>query len=209
MSVVFVKGHEALAGELLGLVQGDELEVPGRQGLVCEGALDGIQVVSSDGHECSLTGQVLVKLVLQPNEGLVSILGELNVAQDGARHVGPDSCGFGRDGDGLEDAVLGLYDSEVGRRGAAHEDVEVEGNALEAEHVISVGGDLNLELRRLLDTVDDGTLLVLGVFVKLDAEFEAEILELWLGESVEVRRLLAGGSVWRLVMVVDSIIYHI
>lgn len=194
MAVVFVKGHEGLASELLGLVQGDELEVPGRQCLVCEGTLDGVQVVGSDGHERSLASQVLVELVLQRNEGLVSILGELDVAEDGARHVGPDLCGIGRDGNGLEDAVLGLYDSEVGGRGAAHEDVEVEGNALEAEHVISVGGDLDLELGRLLDAVDDGTLLVFGVFVKLDAEFEAEVLELWLGESAAVARPLVGAA---------------
>jgi hypothetical protein len=93
----------------------------------------------------------------------------------------------------MEQSVLWLYNSEVGRRGAPHEDVEVEGNALEAEHVISVGGDLNLELRRLLYAIDDGAFLVFSVFVELDAEFEAEVFEFLLGESVVVVKLLGIG----------------
>lgn len=46
------------------------------------------------------------------------------------------------------------------RRNVLEEDVQVHGNALEAEHVIAVGGDLDLELRRFLHSIDDRALRV-------------------------------------------------
>lgn len=49
------------------------------------------------------------------------------------------------------------------------------GNALEAEHVVSVGADLDFELGRL---VFRPRRVVFGVIVNLYAEIEAEILEL-------------------------------
>ena len=124
----------------------------------------------------------MVQLVLQGNEGVVAVLGELDVAKDGTGDVRADLGGVRQDLDDLLLLVLGLDYPEVGRGDAAAEDVEVEGDALEAEHVISVGGDFDLELRGFLDSIDDGPLIVFGVLVKLDPIVEAEVLELGLGE---------------------------
>lgn len=129
--------------------------------------------MGSDGDEGSVSGQVLVQLVLQGDEGVVAFGGELDVAQDGAGNVGSDLERVGGDGDGLGLGILGLDDLEVGGLYATAEDVEVEGDALEAEHVISVGGDFDLELGRLLLAIDDGSVLALSVLVELDAELEA------------------------------------
>ena len=49
------------------------------------------------------------------------------------------------------------------RRNVLEEDVQVHGNALEAEHVIAVGGDLDLELRCFLHSIDDRALGVGGL----------------------------------------------
>lgn len=80
--------------------------------------------------------------------------------------------------------ILGLNDAEVGGLHAAKEDVQVEGNALEAEHVIAVGTDFDLELGRLLLAVDNGPFLLFSVFVELDTVVEAQVLEFGLGEAV-------------------------
>lgn len=179
--VGFVEGHEFLAGHFLGLVERDELDVLGREGFVCEGALDGVEIVSSDGDERSVTSQVLVKLVLEGDEGFIAVLGELDVAEDSAGNQRSYLEGLGRDLDDLLLAVLGFNNAEVGRGSAAEEDVEVQSNAFEAEHVVAVGGNLNLELGRLLDAIDNGALVLLGVFVELDAIVEAEVFKLLLG----------------------------
>ena len=80
--------------------------------------------------------------------------------------------------------ILGFDDSKVGRLRAAKEDVEVQRNAFEAQQVVAVGADLDLKLRGLLLAVDNRTLLLLGVFVKLDTIVEAEVLKLLLGEPL-------------------------
>lgn len=178
MLVVFVIGHEFLGIHLLGLVQRLELDILGREGLVREGPLYRIQIMRANRHQRTVPRQVGVQLVLQADEGLVPILGELDAAQDGAGDEGPDLRRLGLDGDDVRLPVLGLDDGVLGGRDAAVEDVEVEGYALEAEHVVAVGGDLDLELGRLLDTIDDGAVVVFRVFVELDAIFEAEVLEL-------------------------------
>ena len=196
--VVFVEGHEFLAGHFLGLVERDKLDVLGREGFVCERTLDGVEIVSSDGDERSVTSQVLVKLVLKGDEGVIAVLGELDVAEDGAGNKRPDLEGLGGDLDDLLLAVLGFDNAEIGRGGTAEEDVEVQSNTFEAEHVVAVGGNLNLELGRLLDAIDDGALVLLGVFVEFDTIIEAEVFKLLLGVS-------AGWKVscgrWRWVMV--------
>lgn len=81
-------------------------------------------------------------------------------------------------GDGLELAAGRGNESKVGGGPLAVEDVEHQGDTLEAEHVVSVGGDLNLELRRLLDAIDDGSLIIFGILVQLNTKLEAEVLEL-------------------------------
>lgn len=43
----------------------DELDVRGRQGVVAEGALDGVEVVRTDGDECATPADILMQLVLR------------------------------------------------------------------------------------------------------------------------------------------------
>lgn len=206
----FVEGHEFFSVHFLGLIQGNKLNVPGRQSLVGEGALDGVQIVCSHGHQGSVSSQVLVQLVLQSNEGFIAVGSELDIAQDGTRDVRADLCGVGQNLDYLSIGVLGFDDAEVGRLYATKEDVEVEGDALEAEHVIAVGSDFDFQLRGFLLAINNGTLLVLGIFVELDAIVEAEVFELFLGKPVCessngqsmwacVRRQVGNWKIWRIV----------
>lgn len=89
-----VEGHQFFSIHLLGLVQGSEFNVLGREGLVGERTLDSVEVVSTNGNQSSLTGQVLVKFILEGNEGLITGLVELDSAQDSGRDVGSDFCGL-------------------------------------------------------------------------------------------------------------------
>lgn len=50
--------------------------------------------MSTNGNKCTLSSKVLMKLVLQGDEGLVASLVELHVAQDSARHEGSDFHGL-------------------------------------------------------------------------------------------------------------------
>jgi len=73
--------------------------------------------------------------------------------------------GLGLDGYFQKLAVCGSLELVLGHFLSAEENIEVHGNSLEAEHVVSVGRDLNFELSRLLDTS--------SVIVQFNAEFEA------------------------------------
>lgn len=74
-----VESHQFLAVHLLGLFQWDELDVLGRQSLVRERALNVVQIMSTNGNQSPLARQVLVKLVLEGDEGLVAGLVELDI----------------------------------------------------------------------------------------------------------------------------------
>lgn len=93
-SAYLIEGHQFLSVHLLGLVQGSEFNVLGRKGLVGERSLDSVEVVSTNGNQSSLTGQILVKFILERNEGLITGLVELDSAQDSGRDVGSDLCGL-------------------------------------------------------------------------------------------------------------------
>lgn len=89
-STCLVESHQLLSIHLLGLVQRSELDILGWQGLVGERTLDGVKIVSPDGNERSLAGQVLVKFVLKRNEGLIAGLVEFDTAQNSTGNVGSD-----------------------------------------------------------------------------------------------------------------------
>ena len=92
VSTNLVKLHKLLRVHLLCLVERDELNLLRLESLVCEGALDRchllvvarkpmlvpptIEIVCSDGDQCTLASQVLVQLVLERNEGVVARLCE-------------------------------------------------------------------------------------------------------------------------------------
>ena len=183
VSVMFVELHQLLGIHLLGLVQGDELDVLRGESLIGERSLDSIQVMGTDRYQSPVSCQVRVELILQRNEGLIAVLCELDVSQDGTSNQRSDLGGLFLDNDLVLLRIFGLDHPEVGGLLSLLEDVQVHGNAFEAEHVISVGRDLDLELGRLLYAVDNGTLVILGVFVKFNAKLKAEILELFGRES--------------------------
>ena len=85
-----VEGHQLLSVHFLGLVQRNKFDVFRRQGLVGERSLYRIQVVSTDRNERSLPCKVLVKFVLQGDEGFIASLIELDVPQDSTRDQGSD-----------------------------------------------------------------------------------------------------------------------
>lgn len=69
------------------MVQGHKFDVFRWQSLVSERALDSIQIMSTDRHERSLPGEVLVEFVLQSNERFIASFVELDIAQDGLNIV--------------------------------------------------------------------------------------------------------------------------
>jgi len=73
--------------------------------------------------------------------------------------------GLRLDGHLQELAVCGSLELVLGNFLSAEENIEVHGDSLEAEHVVSVGRDLDFELGRLLSTS--------SVIVEFNAEFEA------------------------------------
>lgn len=108
-------------------------------------------------------------------------MGESDVPQDGSRAIRSYSKCALLNRDRLQLSAWRCNQFIVWIWCLATEDVEHESYALEAEHVISVGGDLNLELRGFLFAIDDGTFAVRGVFVELNTEFETELLEFFGG----------------------------
>lgn len=79
-----VELHHFRACHLLRLVQGSELDLVRRKSLVGEGTLDCVEIMGTNSDQSTLSGQVLVQLVLQGDEGLVAGLCELDVSEDGA-----------------------------------------------------------------------------------------------------------------------------
>ena len=69
--VARVKLHQLGRAVLFGLIQRYELDISWFLCHVPERSLDGVEVVSPNGGESSLAGQVLVQLVLQVDEGVV------------------------------------------------------------------------------------------------------------------------------------------
>lgn len=89
-----VEGHQLLAVHLLGLLQRDKLDVLGRQSLIREGTFNGVQVMGANGYKGPLTRQVLVKLILEGDEGVVAGRVELDIAQNSTRDVWSDLGGL-------------------------------------------------------------------------------------------------------------------
>ena len=135
-----------------------------------------------------------MQLVLKPNERVVchcvsllsqasrhvagrvrtSLLIELDVAQDGGGGVWPHAGCRLLDRKGLHLVFRYVDNAIVGCLGPALEDIERNGETLEAEQVIAIRGDLDLQLRRLILGPRG---IVFGVVVELDSEVEAELLE--------------------------------
>lgn len=210
--VLVVKLHELGTGHFLGLVQGHKLNVLGFPRLVGDGELDILEIVGANSDKRAVSANVCVQLILERNEGIVATLIKLDAAQNGTGNVLTHLRGLGLHGDG--DELLRLGELVLGELFAAKEDVEGARDTLKAEHVVSVGGNLDLELGALTGleiggrslkkkkNVSARRLQVDGdtyIFVKLDTELEAELVKL-LGGVGAARGKLAGGRIggmWR------------
>jgi hypothetical protein len=89
----------------------------------------------------------------------------------------------------LQLSTFGHNQSVIRERGFLSEDVEHERNTFEAKHIISVGRNFNLKLRRFLLPIDNGSFLICGVFIELNTEFKTELLELFGSVSVRISGL--------------------
>ena len=97
---------------------------------------------------------------------------ELDIAENGPSNVWADLQGVFRDRDCLHLPSFWLDQSVIREWGLSSEDVEHKSYALEAEHVISVRRYFDFELRGFLFPIDNGSLLVCGIFVELYPKFE-------------------------------------
>ena len=186
--------HELRGVELAGLLQGRELDILGRVRFVREGSLYRAEVVRADGDERAPAADVLVQLILEIDERVVASLVELDAAEHGAHDEGPDEQGL-RLLDHLlpRRAVRWLQHPEHGRRFHPAEHVQGAGDALHAEKIVAVGGDVDLVDLLVLRVVAIRAgraalaqelvldLLLGGDLVELDAELEAQLVELLLG----------------------------
>lgn len=89
--VVLVEGHQLLGVHALLLVQGSELNLLRGQSLVGEGALDGVEIVGSNGDQSTLPANVHVELILQVDKVLVVQLGELDIPENSGDSEGTNS----------------------------------------------------------------------------------------------------------------------
>jgi len=143
MLVRLVECHHFFAVHLLRLVQGREVDILWWQSLIRERSLDCVEIMGADPaqsqsedciyafpgssnysrHEGSLSCQVLVKLILQADEGLICCLGKLEVPEDRAGDVRSD---FGRllcHGDALHLALWDIQELVLWCRMLSAEDV--------------------------------------------------------------------------------------
>lgn len=81
--------HKLFSIHFLCFIQGSEFHVLGRKCFICKGTLDSVIVMSTNGHQRSLSGEVLVQFVLEGNERVVARLVELDTAENGACNIWP------------------------------------------------------------------------------------------------------------------------
>ena len=135
-----------------------------------------------DGHQGALPRQVRVQLVLQRDERFIPRLRELDVPQHRRGEVRADLLRLLPHVRRLQLPTLRLGQPKFRHGVSAQEDVQVQCDALETQHVVPVGGDLDFELRRFFHAIAvDGSFGFGGVFVELEAVVEAQGVEFVLG----------------------------
>mmetsp|Transcript_6650 Transcript_6650/g.13855 ORF Transcript_6650/g.13855 Transcript_6650/m.13855 type:complete len:201 (+) Transcript_6650:942-1544(+) len=146
------------------------------------------QVVRPDGHQRAVPAQVPVELVLQVDERIVPLRRERHAPEDAADHVRTDG-GRGR---AVHDHRVGAGDAphHGGLDVVAREDAEGAGEALDAQQVVPVGGEVDFvhhlrgpggQLHRVRHGARRERFLVFLPFrrhvVQFDAVFEAQLVE--------------------------------
>lgn len=67
---------------LLSLVQGDELDLFWLKSFISERTLDCVQIVSSERNEGSSSSKIVMKLVLEVDEAVISILSKGDISEN-------------------------------------------------------------------------------------------------------------------------------
>mmetsp|Transcript_107908 Transcript_107908/g.315492 ORF Transcript_107908/g.315492 Transcript_107908/m.315492 type:complete len:387 (+) Transcript_107908:871-2031(+) len=184
--------HHPVAVHLLLLIQRPEPDVLRWQCLIGERGLQRGKVVSANGHQGSAATDVHVKLVLEVDKALVSILIEGHSAQHCADDVGPD-LGSGRMHSHAHLRLgFGLREHIARRLHVTLEDLQSPHQALQAKQIVAVRGNINLEDHTLAQAAGSclaplfrNNLKVRGHIVKLQAKLEAEVSKGLLGDFAD------------------------
>mmetsp|Transcript_29442 Transcript_29442/g.85832 ORF Transcript_29442/g.85832 Transcript_29442/m.85832 type:complete len:349 (+) Transcript_29442:774-1820(+) len=134
--------------DLVLLCQRHKLDVLWWLRAVREGARYDVEVVGADGDQLPPAANVLVKFVLEVDEGLVHLLVKGEVTQDSADHKGPDLLGRGPHAHNL--SLRRLHDLVDGRALQAFEDEQGSSDAFNAQEIIAVRRDVDLVDHRVI-----------------------------------------------------------
>lgn len=195
MDAYLVELHHLFAIHALGLIEWRKVDLLWWQSFIAEGSFNRIQIVRTDSDKRAVPCKVCVQLVLQSDEAVISCLVELDATKHGAREVRSYPRGVVRDCDLLELAIRRRFQLPLWDLLTTKEDIEVHGNAFEAEHVIAVGWDFDLELGGFFHAIDDGSFLVRRVLIEFQAIVEAERIEFF-SCVFFAQRLEKGGLVY-------------
>jgi hypothetical protein len=86
-----IEGHQLLSIHFLRLIQRYKADILRRKGLIGEWTLNSVQIMSANGHQRPLPGKILVELVLQCDERLVSSFVKGDIPEYSSRNVWPNS----------------------------------------------------------------------------------------------------------------------
>ena len=138
-----------------------------------------------------------MELVLKIDEGVVARLVELDAAEHRAHDERTHEHRLGLLDHLLARCAAGrLHQTEHGGRAPTHEHVQRFGDALQAEQVVAVGGDVDLvddvvggvvRVHRVRAEELGAHLLLRRHLVELDPELEAQLVELLLGVGLAER----------------------
>jgi len=112
--IIFVFNTKVGSGHAFSLLESLELNVSGRHGLVGDGTLNLVQVVSSHRSELTSAADVLMELVLEVDEGVVRGQGEVHITEDASNNVRTYASSLSFDNDLLE-RVLNFSDLVAGK----------------------------------------------------------------------------------------------
>ncbi len=80
--VYFVESHKSFSIHFFSLVQRSEFNILRGFGIIDERTFKGVQIVSTDRDQSSLSADILVKLILKIDETIISVLIEGNISQN-------------------------------------------------------------------------------------------------------------------------------
>mmetsp|Transcript_206 Transcript_206/g.211 ORF Transcript_206/g.211 Transcript_206/m.211 type:complete len:307 (+) Transcript_206:1049-1969(+) len=189
LDVVLENFEKRVAVHRFVLLERLEHDIAGWVRLVSDWAANFVQIVRAHGCECPSAANILMQLILQVDEGVVGGDVEADIPKHASHHAWADSLRLRLDDDFLKTIGLildgvsgGDLGSEIGAEGSS--------NALDAEEVIPVGGDLDLvdillgDVEGVAVAIDAVHLHLFGrAMLQLHTEVEAQVLKLVLSEA--------------------------